>query len=571
MKIQGYAQAQRIAKKAMTPRAEWLDKLERYVLGTQYDGRPGFWDDSNVPLWERQPCIVYQAVEAAIAQYKNKVLGEDRWPDVTSRMSWDNDGEAMSDVDAEALDLVLQNMSSMSKFQTKSSEAFAWGQGVGTSVSIVGVRNDKICIDTVKPSWCTPEFDVEGCVTKLVIQYPYVDTTKTIKGKPVARAMMYRREVDVSKDTIFLPVEFKEDDDLESIRWVEDKDKSIVHGLGFCPVHWYARKKGCSIEGRVDGHALHETQLDEIDGLNFAISQKHQAALFLGGPIIVEIGVDPGYNPSGSGRAARVMAQSSPMGGSPDPVSNPLHSGGYLSPEGGRNGNKRRKSPNQVWQYERSKQDTDVKMLALDGTALKALEEHCSDLRNKLCEALGVVFLDTENIPKGHAMSGSAMEALLDRFLAHCDEERADFGDGFIVPMYGMMLRIAVHFELPVPGLDKAKAVIDRIGDLWAWHSPPLELSWGEYSTPTPEEEKAQVDAVVALKGINLLSRRAAVKMLRSIIGVENIDDYIKELDEDEEIQAQKEESKAMNDHGRQMDLVSAKAAAKPPTIAKGK
>lgn len=552
----------RLAMQAMSPRARWLDKLDRYVEGTQYQGRQNFWT-GTVPLQERAPCIVYNVTKSAIRSFKTALLGEGRFPDITSKMGWDTDQESLSEEDGKAIDRSLAAIASQVRLQSGCGEVLAQALGSGTSVTIYGIRNKKLFMDNVKAGWCIPVFKSNtNTVESLVIEYPYIDTSLKVNGRWKARAMMYRRTIDEKQDIIFHPVEFTQVD--QELKWVVDT--KVSHGLGFCPVHWYALEKGCNIKGRIDGHAIQENLLEEIDELNTLLSVKHRAALLSEGQW-VEIGVEEGYNPTDPGRAPNVIVPSTPLGGEPAPTNIP--NGGYAQPS--RQGGKRRRGLLEIWQYQGLKTNVDVKLIALPGDALKNMAEAAQDERNKLSELLGVVFLETENLPKGAAMSGTALLNLRKRFIERCDELRCDFGDNFIVPVYGMLLRIATTVGLNIPGLDEAKAAVERLQDVWSWESPPFELSWGFYEEHDPNEQLAMAQMVEILMTQNLLTPYMAVKMLRSQMGVEDIDAYLKLLEAHNVEKQAQEQAKADDEHGKQVELQGQKLNAQVKMKAKSK
>jgi len=552
-KIQNYAMAQKIALEAMSPRAQWLDLLDRYFLGTQYEGRPDYWSD-KVPEWERAPCFVYQVVEAAIDAIRTKVLGEGRFPDVTTRAAWDSKGQQIPEENAEVLDRALEGCSKQARFQAVCKEALEIAASCSSVAVVFRVQNNRLCLDTVKPQWCTPEWDQEtGELVSLEIKYPYIDTSLIERGRVKARAMMYKRVIDTENETTWEPVEIRTNHPLD-VEFGPVRSK-IAHGFPGCPVHWYAFEKGCSIEGRFDGHAIHETQLGEIDALNFTLSARHGAALKAGQPQWVETGVEPGYNPSEGGRMAHPPIASSPLGGTPNPSTNPLNVSGYLAPHIQKG--VRKKGAGYVWQY--PSELTRVEMHTLPGDALKAIAETAADERNKIFEALGVQFIDHENLPKGAAMSGTALDALRERFIARCDDIRQDFGDGFIVPLYGMMLQMALLKGLSIPELEKAQSIIADLADVWSWDCPPLELSWGTYSQPTADEQQKTMTMVISGIQAGLITKRVAVKMLRGILGVESIDDYLEELLHESEVTQQDEQGlaqeKSEDAHEKSLEL----------------
>jgi len=107
------------------------------------------------------------------------------------------------------------------------------------------------------------------------------------------------------------------------------------------------------------------------------------------------------------------------------------------------------------------------------------------------------------------------------------------------------------------------------------WNSPPFELSWGPYQDPDPEEESAIVQTVIALQSSGLCTDKVAVTMLKSVMRIENVDVYLKELEKSREEKANKEreanELTANSDHARQMEMVQTQAALKPKPPKAGK
>lgn len=496
----GYAEAVGLASSALSPRAQFLATLLAVVEGTQYAGRKSFWDDS-VPLWERAPCIVIPMVKGAIDSNADLVLGEGRFP--VPRC-----GDA-------AIDTALQEVAQKSRLQTAARDLLEYGQAQSSGVSVVAVRGGRIAIDSVRADWCTPTFASDGSVTSLEISYPYVHE-EMIRGERVASARMFKRVIDAVSDTTFLPAEIGRGEP----KWIVDKSRTVEHGLGFCPVVWFAHMRGCSIVNRFDGRAIHETVLDELEAIDFAHSQRHRAALYAADPQWTETGVEPGTNPSDAGRMPRVVNPSSRDGGAATSA-NPRHNGGYI--DGRRGGGKvRRKGPGVVWQYENPA--VRVQLHTLPGDALKALDDHIRDLRLKVAEALGVVLVDPTTMPRQTSMSGRFVESFKRPQMSRCDRIRADFGDNGLVPLWAMALRIGVM-----------RGVLSGVTlPSWpSWHNAPIDLVWGAYRQPDPDEKTAEIKAAVDARSGGLATLKVAVTMVRDILGVQDVDAYLDELAEE--------------------------------------
>ena len=453
--MDGYAQAAELIAEHLSPRSQRMANLERYVDGTQYAGRPEFFDRS-VPLWHRAPCIVYPLVRNAIASNTDLVLGETRWPRITSRPSEDDRGVDISGLSAEEsalIDKFICEVERQSRFHAAIREAFNAAQGCGSAVLIHGVRGGQLFIDSTKARWCEPEFDDDGSVKRLVIEYPYYATVKERNCWKVV-PKMYRREIDDKKD-----VEFKAatiTSGYAEPNW--QVQSSVEHGLGFCPVVWYPFMRGCSVVDNYDGNAIHENLLDEVTALDFALSMKHRAALYAGDPQWTEIGVEPGFMPSQIGDIVSGPATS--RGG---PITSDNRPTGEYRPQQRQQG--RRKGPGEVWQYESP--DVKVQLHTLPGDALASLENHCMDLRMKLAESLSAVFLDADSIRmRASVLSGKALEVIRARQIDRCEQYRDDVGSRLLLPSLHMLLRVSYVMgqrgQLRIPALASSLELLRR-------------------------------------------------------------------------------------------------------------
>lgn len=453
--MDGYAHAAQLISEHLSPRAQRMANLERYVDGTQYQGRPDFFDRS-VALWHRAPCIVYPLVKNAISSNTDLVLGETRWPRITSRPSEDDslhDSAGLTIENSSQLDKLIFEIERQSRFHSAIREAFTAAQGCGSAVLIFGVRGNQLFIDSTKARWCEPEFADDGSVKRLVIEYPYYATVKE-RGCWKVVPKMYRREIDDQKDVVFKSATISKgyaepDWQIESV---------VKHDLGFCPVVWYPFMRGCSVVDNYDGNAIHDNLLDEITALDFALSMKHRAALYAGDPQWTEIGVEPGFVPSQTGEIVTVPATS--KGGPITSDNRPV--GEYRMPPRQQG---RRKGPGEVWQYESP--DVKVQLHTLPGDALTSLENHCMDLRMKLAESLSAVFLDADSVRmRASVLSGKALEVIRARQIDRCEQYRDDVAARLLLPSLHMLLRVSyvvgTRGQLWLPGLSSSLELLGR-------------------------------------------------------------------------------------------------------------
>jgi hypothetical protein len=257
--VPGYHEACKLREMYLTNRSKLLESLERYVQGTQYQGKPDWFSD-ECPLWERAPCIVYPIVKSAIESNGDLLLGEGRFPVVTV--------EGLTGEEADNFEKAIATVIRQSRLRAGAREVFAAGQGCGSACAIFGVRSGRLFIDTVLARWCEPQLTAEGAVELLEVKYPYLTIVKDEGGKPKVQCLIFRRTIDAQTDITYLPAKAREDG--TEPNWVEDDTKTNPHGLGFCPVVWFAHLRGCLAVNEYDGTAIHEHLTDEIRGHDFA-------------------------------------------------------------------------------------------------------------------------------------------------------------------------------------------------------------------------------------------------------------------------------------------------------------
>lgn len=521
------------ARANLSPRQKELDTLERFARGTQYEGRANFFD-TTVPLWERAPCVVYPIVQIAIDSNVDLVLGEGRFPDVTSAPGEDDEEHGgLSREQSLDVDRAISELCDRVRFRSVSRQALTHAQESRSVACIAGTRKGKPFLELVRSRWCEPTFGDGGVLVKLEIRYPYLQPSKQADGKWKLSPFLYRRVIDEKADTTYLPVVAdKSGREPPEDAWVIDKSKTVEHKLGFCPCHWYPHDKECSTVAEYDGRAVHETILDEVQALDFSLSTRHRSAIFCGDPQIVETGVALGYNPSG--QVGRTSVPATMAGGTPS-NENPVSSH-YVSPTGQ---SARVKSPGIVWQYE----DPNVKVayLALPHDALKTLDENAADLRNKIAEALAVVIIDPQNAKFTSDMSGRAIEQLRARQFDRCDRIRDDVGDNWILPVVKLLLRIALTAKVKIKSIVAVRDVLTQfISD--AAEAPMLFLRWRSgYVKPTADDENKEVTTTALARDKKLITRRMAVEKVAHIYNIQNVDQAVEALDDEEAESAAKQ------------------------------
>jgi hypothetical protein len=328
-------------------------------------------------------------------------------------------------------------------------------------VALHGHRNGIPFADLIPAKTATPTFDLDGAVMSVEVRYPYVEEyQEPASGTWKYRVKLYRRTIDDKLDTTFQPADA--DPSGREPKWVPDKTRTIRHGLGFCPIVWYAFMKGCVPINVFDGKALHADHTDEIHQHDIAVSQRHRCALF-SEPQICETGVEKGSSPTEMGQTP--VVQSSEHGGrlvedrsSAGSSTNPL-TGGYGKAKASAGP---QEGPGYVWQYENSEAGVFAIIIPSRLSSFRTTTRATSCTRSKSRSASCFPSRKTSSTQRrSRARRSSSWKA---RQLDRCDQYRDDLRDNF-PPSVNVQLRIAsvLGSTLKVSGADQVATIIAKL------------------------------------------------------------------------------------------------------------
>lgn len=545
-----------LSEKYISPRSAYMRKLNAYVAGTQYEGKPHFLDDLvDLPTLERAPCIVCPIVETVIQSNLDFILGHGREPKITSSISEEDrlfDPEfGLSKEDSHIFDKCIERIFYYSELLTSFRNALAQAFACGTAVVALSLRMNQLCAETLPAEWCSAQYDEHsGEVKQLEVRYPFVSYEKNQETQKLeAKCRIYRRLITTEEDILYKSA-LANPDGSEPIWTVE---KKTTHHLGFCPVHWYAFMKSPSDVSSYDGEAIHSRYLDEIDALNFSLSQRHRASLYCGDPTHWQTGVDLNEFPTApAARAARVQSHE-PISSLPAFQPGPNGIGYYnyafgsfsnLNPSS----KKRKKGPGVVWTT--SNENAKYGMLTLPADALDAISKHASDLKGMLCESMSILWLDPETTKFASQLSGKSLELLYKRQTARCDQVRADFGQNCILPVLHKMLRMIVRIEsfsqgsIILPGIRKVIPILKRFEQevfteegesVLFWLCPYLKIVWPHYFSPSELEASQMMDSIVKARQEQLLSKLTAMEKIKPFFGFSSTKDELLAMEEENE------------------------------------
>jgi hypothetical protein len=577
--VRNSADALRALQANISPRYRRLDTIERYVDCTQYEGRASWFDDS-VPLFDRAPCFVYPIAESAISSHVALTLGGHRFPAVTTGSDEDDSEEkddfGLSEDDSNAVDKLIRGASKQSRLDTVCRELLASAMSCGTAVAVPSIRNGKMYVESVPAKCCEVSFldGADGVVERLEYRFPYLKEERNSRGEIEEKCYLFRRVIDSASDVTYKAAEANERG-IDPL-WQPDSKRTIQHGLGFCPVVWYRFKPKHTDVSTPDGVAIHAHLLDEITALDFALSQLHRATITCTDPILVEIGVEAGYSPTGIVQGSILFSGERATSMLNDPKSmTQWRMGG-----GGTTGRKR--GPGTAYQY--PNKDAKVELLTLPEGSMKAASENAANIEQKICRALRWTQIDPKEIRSGAALSGRALEMLRGPQAEFCDEVRGEFGPNCIVKIVDMMLRMIVTAGdgVYLSGLKRAMPILQRFvrvqrqrdgGVTSVWMPPDIRCIWPPYFKPNDVDQKAAGDNVRADVQAKLITRATAVKQIAPFYEIEDPAQYAEDLDAEDakETEALHKANRILGDDSRPgepsgtVDVGSESAPVEPP------
>ena len=527
------ALAERRLRDNTSRRASKVDGLVRFAEGRQYEGRPSFWDD-NEPLFKRAPCIVYPAPMLAAGSFVSLLMGEGRFNGITTHCSEDDEAFdprfGLSESESADVDKVIGRALKAGRI-VPSLSAMLYSALVGkTACAVVQVKRGIPKVELLPAQWVTPKFvdgDPENEVESIEVLYPFLDEFTSPDGSKHVECKLYRRTIDATADTTYEPQRAADGRPIPAESW--SVKASVPHGLGFCPVVWYRHKPKATDAANIDGTAIHQELCDEVDGLNFALSIRHRAALMLGDPMIVETGVDPDHKQAPGGTIFVPEKGINDDAGGQWGVMRQTRGAGTI------------KSPGQTWRYH--DHQSKVSILSLGPGALEPIEKNAQDLLALVAEGMSWVPVDAKQMQLGSAPSGRALEWLHKKQLDACGTLRDDFAAGAILPVTSMVLRALLALpdgQVRVAGVATVRKALARFmaevktadGVTSEWIQPHMSVRWGAYFAATEADQKLVSEQVRADLQGGLITRLTAVTRIQPFYAdIEDPATYVEALE----------------------------------------
>jgi hypothetical protein len=489
-----------------------LNALEALWEGSQYDGRPSFWD-ATVPLRERAPVVQSQIVRAAGRRLASLLFGERTFPAVQVCAS--GYGVSLSDDDRAALGALISEIKDVASLRLRMDAMLEQGLKCGSAVAIGKLCEGVPCVDLKPAKWCVPTLGPRGEVRSMIVEYQMLDNHNP------PRQMIYHREITSTEDSTYTPTE----NTGNFIKWTA-VSIAETYPLEFCPVVWHRSQGDATSEGvDIDGNALFAGLEDEVEGLDFTYSQLYRTGQYNGEPQMFLSGIDPAQPVGATGRGAADDAKGDKFSWTASALPRWFGGSGRVD-----NGTAVKKAPGQIW---RGPQGSDAKLIESTGAGAQIIKTSSDTLRRAILDAVGVILADPDALGKGE-LSARALMVLNAPMLALADNLRIEYGQT-LCRVVDMVLRLlttdaAVTGGVRLATYDKAAPILKRFYAVdttgkRVWLGVPLELKWGSYFEPSSAEVLAAVQAAsLATGGKAVMSQRRAVEMLAEVLGTEDVD-----------------------------------------------
>jgi hypothetical protein len=491
-----------------------LDKLESYARGLQDRGKPYNWDGHILgygdaapikPGWyvahaQRQPAARYDVAKLIVGRLTSMVFGQDRFPEI--KIEGDPDAEDYA-----------RTLATEARLKVKMTEARNLGGSEGTACLSFGfIRGaPRIKVHNAKHVTVLKWSDEEEQVAEVV--FKAYSSPRVVYDEDLKR--FTRRDFwEVTVWDTMTEQKWSQIPDAvaKTPDWQNWPSKTETHGYGFCPFYWIQNKpESADFDGICDFEGLEGT-FDEINQLNSATTRGTKANV---DPTLV-VKMDPAAN---NGQVFK--------GGD-----NAIFSAGG------------------------------AEYLELKGTAVQAAERQLSTLVNNSLNVAGVVLADPEKI-SGSAQSARALEIIFAPMLTNCDTFREQYGERGIKIILRDMLRVARAFAARppivdpitgatvIPGVilpDKVTSSVDpatgavttTVTKRVPGTSEQIVLNWRPYFPATWQDINQAATAMkTANGGKPALSQRSSVQAIAPLVGVEDVDAEMAQIEDEAEKDAE--------------------------------
>lgn len=478
------------------PQRAYELSIKRALLdGSFYDVLRYEWDEERngageyVPLKRRKPSVRTGSnlLRAVVEDSASMLFGEGRFPDVICTNEKDTET-------ARHITDLIKETGLAEKMRTAAYRGSIGSVALHLRVLTNRKAQNRAYVDVKDTLHLTPEWDENEPDRLVKITEKYKINAAEARalgvsiGKEDARALFwFQRIYDEASETWFVPWKVERRDDTKPPHVpVVDHDRTITHGLGFCPWVWIKNLHGGDdLDGGCTFKAGVETCL-EIDKL---ASQQARALRYSMDPILV-LKEPPGEGLPNDTGAANVITDG--VG----PVDNASGSGGII------------KGPATALTMDA---EGDAKYLEIGGSSIAITNDTIEKLRGYALEAMHGSKVNPDQI-NSH-QGAKALEILHAPLVRLTDSLRASYGE------YGLLALLRLFVEA-----SKLKTLTVMGRPLPALAEPSeLALRWHSWFPETEDDlQKKSITLTSYVEG-GLMSHETATEQIAANYGIENV------------------------------------------------
>lgn len=486
-----------------------------------------------IPLAQRKPSVRYGLAQIIVDNTTALLFGEGHFPNIEIVIGRGQKAEKAGEV----VDDILGDLIKETKLQLTMLDGAVRGS-VGSVAFHFRVLKGRIFIAPMSTRNLTPEWDEEAPDTlkRVVEKYKVTGAALIALGYPInpddAQVMFWFQRVwDREREIWFLPwpVNMSAEDrrkrgypDPET----EDKSKSKDHKLGFVPIEWVKNLPGGD---DIDGECTFRAAMSNAVEIDYQVSQGGRGLKYSSDPVLHIR--DPGYQTIGGA----ITTTGAAPGASGPSAWGTLTSKGMV------------KSANRALV---TGPNSDAKLLEINGTAAKAVEDYARFMREISLELCGGNRTSPEKL--SGAQSGRAMEMMNQTLIWVADKLRASYGEGALVNLLKMVLAANQQMDLLIAGETYGKGTLPKPA------KARISLKWPPWYPVTAADTANEATAIATLREAGVLSRETAVRHIAPRFDIEDPMQEVERIDAD-----------LKSDQEREIETQTAIKPPAPPRIAK--
>jgi hypothetical protein len=437
-----------------------LDALDAYYESRQYNHLPE-WDKASehgqdyIPVRKRRPRIQYNYAKTLCSRLASKLVGSRNYPQLVI----EDDPDTTE---------YLRYVQKSANLQSAIVEPVRRAMVTGSSLIRFSILNGAFKVQYFMSKWCYPEFDDNGNLEFVKIQYCYDDESDR-DHRNLPKKKWFRMDLGKFQDVLYDNPEYKDGTE-PAFQVVAQAD----HELGFVQGEWI---KTGDIPNSIDGFSLIKDITDFIDELNYSISQSSVAISYNQDPQLALSGMDE------------------------DEIDKLI------------------RSSMKAWNLGREGQ---ANFVEAGMAGVEKANEFRDKIRQNMADITRIVMLDPEKIV-GSAQSAKAMEVLHGPMIELIEEMRPQMEKHLTSLVLKMALANLVvdqrggQAPIPIPPGYRPKSL-------------NVTISWPPIFPPTMQDLQQKVSVATQVASANIISRETMTRWLAKEFGVENIEEELAKI-----------------------------------------